>query len=212
MAQETTEDLTLEGLVHDLNNVFQTISDAAGLLEDDPKWSSIAAVIHRGIDRGRGITGSLSTGALAPRDFDAIVDNAIEFAGDLLKAVHAAPVSFERDVAPGIRLKGNPAGWERVLVNLFINAAQAMTEGGVVEVSARRHEQEIEICVTDNGPGIPAEILPRIFTPRFSTKPSNSGLGLHIVNSIVTRNGGTVTASNRSDARGAVVCIRLPAA
>ena len=211
METGAADELTLEGLIHDLNNIFQTISEAAGLIEQDPKWSPVAALIHRSVDRGRGIAGSLSAGALAPPEFDSVVDNAIGFARDLLEAVHAPPVKFMRDVELGIRLKGGSPAWERVLVNLFVNAAQAMEGGGEVEISARRGERGIEIRVSDNGPGIRDEILPRIFTPHFSTKSSSSGLGLHIVKSIVTQNGGSVAASNRTGAPGAEFFIEIPA-
>ena len=117
-----------------------------------------------------------------------------------------------RYVEPGLLLPRSSTDWERVLFNLFVNAAQAMKAGGIVEISARRAGQETEITVADNGPGIPQKILPQIFEPHFSTKSSSSGLGLHIVKSIVSQNGGTVSVWNRTDASGAAFCIRLPAA
>ena len=83
-----------------------------------------------------------------------------------------------------------PRGWERVLVNLFLNSAQAGAKN--IHIQAR----ENEIVVSDDGPGISAELLPRIFQPRVSTKSIISGLGLYVVQSIVEQNGGTVTAAN----------------
>lgn len=212
MGPQLAPDLNLEGLVHDLNNVFETISEAAELLEDDPKWTSLAAVIHRGVSRGRRIVGSYSASARGEQEFDLILDNSIEFALDLLNAVHAAPVEFVRKVAPGIRITGSATSWERVFLNLFLNAAQAMKHGGVIEIRATCGEDGIEIRVSDNGCGIPAHILPRIFDPHFSTRSSNSGLGLHIVKSLVTENGGTVHAENRKNASGAAFSIHVPAA
>jgi signal transduction histidine kinase len=210
MGPGAATDLTLEGLIHDLNNVFATISEAADLLQQDEKWSRVAAAIRRSANRGRRLVDSLSASALALQDFDAILNNAMEFARDFLGAARAPRLEFSRNVEPGIHLKGSTGAWERVLVNLFVNAAQAMERGGVVEISARRKEQGVEICVADSGPGIAPEILPQIFKPRFSTKSPRSGLGLHIVKSIVTQYGGTVSACNRNDAPGAVFCIRLP--
>jgi two-component system sensor histidine kinase MtrB len=87
-------------------------------------------------------------------------------------------------------LKGDPGQWERVLVNLFLNSAQAGAKN--IHVSAREHE----IVVSDDGPGIAPELLPRIFQERVSTKSIISGLGLYVVQSIVEQNGGTVTAAN----------------
>lgn len=211
METDIAPDLKLEGLVHDLNNVFETVSEAAELLERDPRWKTVAAMIHRSVTRGRRIVGSLSAGALGEQDFSTVVDNSIEFARDVLQAVGAPPVRIVRDTEPGLRLSGSAAAWERVLLNLFLNAAQAMRHGGVIEVRAHRTATGIEIRVSDNGPGIPDEILPQIFEPHFSTKSSSSGLGLHIVRSLVCQNGGEVTAANRTPDAGAEFRIRVPA-
>jgi len=210
MAEQATSDLTIEGLVHDLNNVFDTISEAADLLERDPKNERIGRAIRRGVIRGNRILSSFQASALAAQDLDGVVANAIEFAGDLFEAVNAPSVEFTTSIEPDIRLRGSPAAWERVLLNLFVNAAQAMPEGGAVDVQARRDGDATEIVITDNGSGIPAEILPQIFQPHFSTKTSSTGLGLHIVESIVSANGGAVRAENRTDAPGARFTIQLP--
>jgi len=210
MAEQATSDLTIEGLVHDLNNVFDTISEAADLLERDPEHVRVARAIRRGVTRGNRILSSFQASALAARDLDSVVADAIEFARDLFEAVNAPPVEFTTSAEAGIRLRGSPAAWERVFLNLFVNAAQAMPEGGGVDIRVRRVDSATEIVITDNGPGIPADILPRIFQPHFSTKSSCSGLGLHIVESIVSANGGTVTAENRTGASGARFSIRLP--
>ena len=210
MRTDTAAGLKLEGLLHDLNNMFQTISEAADLLEEDPHWLGVAGVLHRSVSRGRRIVDSFSTSAPAPQDFGTTLDNAIEFARDVFQAMHAPQVEFVRAVEAGIYPRGSPGAWERVLLNLFVNAAQAMKQAGVVEITARRQVGAIEISVADNGPGIASEILPRIFEPRFSTKSSGSGLGLHIVKSIVTENGGSITAANRIGAPGVSFCIRTP--
>ncbi|MCP5120510.1 MAG: HAMP domain-containing histidine kinase [bacterium] len=208
MARDSAGDLALEGLVHDLNNVFDTISAAAELVEADEKWSRVARAILRSAKRGHRILNSYTATALAPQEFEGILDSSIEFARDLFEAMHAPPVEFVRGVEPGLRIRGSSAAWERVLLNLFVNAAQAMKQGGVVEIHARHADGAAEITISDNGPGIPPDILPRVFEPHFSTKTANSGLGLHIVQSIVEENGGSVSACNRE--RGATFHIRLP--
>jgi len=212
MADHPSENLTLEGLVHDLNNVFETISEAADLIERDPEHQRLARAIQRGVLRGHRILSSFQATALAPHDFDGILDNAIEFAGDLFEAVNAPAVDFARQVEPGLKLRGSPAAWERVLLNLFLNASQAMGSGGRVEIAAHRRDGAIHITVLDNGPGIPDDLLEQIFQPHFSTKSASTGLGLHIVESIVSSNGGTVSAGNRNDARGARFTIEIPEA
>jgi len=217
---ESGPDLTLEGLLHDLNNVWQTISETADLVAMDPRHASAAAVIQRTVERGRRLVGSFFEGAAASVELDAVLESAMEFARDLLQA-RGATIHFSRRTNPGIRLKGGPAAWERVFLNLFINAGEAMlTCGGtapgavrrdLVEITARRTESGVEITVTDYGPGIPAEVLPHIFQPHFSTRSPRPGLGLHIVQSLVKKNGGTITAGNRTEATGAAFRILLPA-
>ncbi|MDX1983569.1 MAG: HAMP domain-containing sensor histidine kinase [Bryobacteraceae bacterium] len=198
-------DLNLRGVVHDLNNVFQTILDAAELLAD----RDLAAAIERSASHGqRLIRGLVETAA--PVTFDYIARSAIQFARALLDATHWPHVEFTADIPEGLSVGGNPVDWERVLVNLLLNSAQAMPKGGAVAITARGGADGISIRVADNGPGVPSGILPMIFEPHFSTKPANSGLGLHIVRSLVERHGGTVRAANQP-AGGAEFVIALPA-
>lgn len=211
MGADTGGDLGHEGLVHDLNNVFETISEAADLIEADPKWGRVAGAIHRSVDRGQRIVGGFSTGAHGQHRLDAILDRAVEFAQDVMQATGSPAVRFTRSIETGIQIPGSAAAWERVFFNLFINAAQAMRDGGSVDVRANRENALTEIHVVDSGPGIPPEILQQVFEAHFSTKSANSGLGLHIVKSLVAQNGGSVTVSNRSDATGAEFHIQLPA-
>lgn len=211
MSGEREPDLTLAGLVHDLNNVFETLNEAAELLAADAKWAGLAAAIERSVERGRRLVDCYRESSASQADLDRTVHSAIEFTRDFLHAVHGPPIEFKSSIEPGFRISGGAANWERVFVNLFTNAAQAMPGGGTIEISARRAGSLIEIAVGDTGRGIPPEILPRIFQPRFSTKAAPSGLGLHIVESIVKENGGTVCASGRPDGPGAVFRIDVPA-
>jgi signal transduction histidine kinase len=199
-------DLALEGLVHDLNNIFDTIQDAADLIAADPKFVRMATTLRRSANRGSRILNSFLESSMASLEFDSIVDQAVEFVTDFQQSVRGAQIEFVRRVEPGVRLRGNPTAWERVLVNLFANAARAMENRGTIEVSAGRGAEGIQIVVADNGPGIPAKILPHIFDAHFTTRTSRarrSGLGLHIVQSIVQQYGGTVTAVNRPNGNGA---------
>lgn len=213
MAGADDSNLTLEGLVHDLNNVFQTISEAADVIAIEPHAVALAATIQRSVERGRRLVAGLCESGSAWMDLDPVLDRAIEAARDFLETVHAPQVQFVRHIDPGIRLQGIPAAWERVMVNLFLNAAQAMRQGGSVEISARQSSGEVEITVADSGPGIAQEILPEIFKPHFSTKSSadRTGLGLHIVETIVKQSGGAVSAENRSGTGGALFRITVPA-
>ncbi|MCX6599152.1 MAG: HAMP domain-containing sensor histidine kinase [Acidobacteria bacterium] len=208
-ANSNLSDLTLAGLVHDLRNVFETLGEAADLLAGDERWAKLAATIERASEQGRRITESFRESARS-FDFELILDNAIQSIHDFQLTGQHAPLEFHCHIEPGIRLAGRPGAWERVLVNLFLNAAHAMPQGGDVEVLASRSPGGIEIVVRDSGPGIPADILDRLFTPGFSTRHAHSGLGLSIVESIVSQHGGTVQAGNRIPGPGAEFVLRTP--
>ncbi len=107
---------------------------------------------------------------------------------------------FVRQIPAGLRLPGSAKDWERVFANLFLNAAQIMRKPGRIDIAAQETDGNLTITISDNGPGIPDEILPRVFRPHVSTKTSRSGrsgLGLHIVSSIVKKYSGRVLAANR---------------
>jgi two-component system sensor histidine kinase HydH len=135
--------------------------------------------------------------------------NAVAFVEDALITGRGPEIKFECAVEPGIVLGGNWA-WERVLINLFLNAMRAMPAGGTIGVRARRTGDVNEIVVSDEGSGIPTEILEHLFHPHVSTNGS-SGLGLHIVETVVEQNGGQVRAANRPGGVGAEFTITLPA-
>jgi signal transduction histidine kinase len=99
-----------------------------------------------------------------------------------------------------------------VLVNLLINAMDAMPRGGMLAVDLTRDTSAaLRIAVTDSGTGIEADMLPRLFKPFASTKPTGSGLGLTVCKRIVEEHGGRLEATNRSQG-GACFTIALPQA
>src|SRR5450755_1420229 len=101
----TERDLQLAGLIHDLNNVFQTIVEAADLLSTDPKWLTLSNTIIRSVERGKGITGSLDD-STRTSDFAEILERAVQFTEDLRSATQALPVEFRREIEPGLRFRG----------------------------------------------------------------------------------------------------------
>jgi signal transduction histidine kinase len=103
----------------------------------------------------------------------------------------------------------DPERMHQVLLNLLINAIEAMGEGGRLQVLVKTVENGIEIQVVDTGPGIGAEDLSQVFDPYFTTKSTGTGLGLAIVHNIIEAHGGTVTFDSRPGA-GTTVRLRLP--
>jgi signal transduction histidine kinase len=211
MDDSLDSDLTHETLVHDLNNVFETITEAAELLRADRRWKSLAATLCRSVTRGRRLLGAIpdSTPNLA-----SVVDDAIQSVTDYCITARRPRIRFVSEIPPDIRLPGSAKDWERVFANLFLNTAQIMHKPGRIDIGAERAAESLAITVSDNGPGIPPHILPGMFRPHVSTKSNNAGrtgLGLHIVASIVKKYSGSVTAANRERANGAVFTISLPA-
>lgn len=206
-------ELTVEGLAHDLNNVFETLSEAAEVLASDGKWTKLAKTIQRSVQRGERIVASLSETISEHGDLSEILDNAAQHAEDVLTFTKGTAIQYTRRVEQPVTLPGSPAAWERVFVNLFLNAAQANPQGVAVEVGAAFADGVITVTVADDGPGIPVGILPTIFEPDVTTKKSRGrrGLGLHIVQTIVTEHGGTVEARNHQPT-GAIFTVRLPQA
>lgn len=206
-------DLTIEGLAHDLNNLFETVQDAADLLAKDPAHARLAARLERAVLTGTRILSSFVEQSQASLELEAILDHAIESARDWMQAARRPQLDFIRDVDAALRLPGHSAAWERVFSNLFRNAVQAMGESpGHIEITARRVPERIVITVSDDGPGISPKVLPHVFEPRFSTRAKRSGLGLHIVKTIVESSGGNIVAANCSSGRGAQFKIELPIA
>jgi signal transduction histidine kinase len=95
-----------------------------------------------------------------------------------------------------------------VIVNLLLNALDALPHGGRVELVLRGGPQP-EITIEDSGPGIAPSVLPRLFTPFASTKPTGTGLGLSICKRVVQEHGGTIRAANRREG-GARFTLTIP--
>jgi two-component system NtrC family sensor kinase len=102
---------------------------------------------------------------------------------------------------------------QQVFVNILINAADAMPEGGDLTIRSRlappAEGGRVVLEFEDTGKGIPAEDIPRLFDPFFSTKEKGTGLGLSICYGIIRRHGGKIEARSSED-RGSVFVIELP--
>ncbi len=100
-----------------------------------------------------------------------------------------------------------------LFISLLRNARDAMPEGGLVRVTARRVGERVRVTVADQGAGFPPEVESHLFEPFFTTKGARgTGLGLWLASTTVQRVGGTIVAKNRRGGRGAVLKLELPVA
>ncbi|MFI5368177.1 MAG: sensor histidine kinase, partial [Spirochaetia bacterium] len=118
-------------------------------------------------------------------------------------------VEFRRDPALGPQLVDG-GQLRQVFDNLLKNAGEAMPHGGTIRVTTEEGEGEFTVTVSDTGPGIPEENLPKMFSPFFTTKKvgKGTGLGLSVCYGIVKMHGGTIQASNLPEG-GACFTVRI---
>ncbi|HSP96161.1 MAG TPA: ATP-binding protein [Candidatus Dormibacteraeota bacterium] len=112
--------------------------------------------------------------------------------------------------AEACAIRGSADQLHQVMLNLTQNALQAMNGPGELTLAYRRDGGWVEITCADNGPGIPPEVEPRLFSPFCTSKSDGTGLGLAIARRIVEEHGGTITGANRPTG-GACFTVRLPA-
>jgi signal transduction histidine kinase len=147
---------------------------------------------------------------LQPTRLNDVVKRTVEFITPQNKYER---IAFELDLAEDLpEMSLDPAQIQQVLLNLFSNAADAIlaagrTEPRIVVRTRFTSGDGVELAVEDNGPGIPAEALSKLFEPAFTTKPEGHGFGLSTCYRIVKNHGGSITAENspRAGARFTVV-------
>jgi two-component system, cell cycle sensor histidine kinase and response regulator CckA len=222
------------GVAHDLNNILAPMLMGAGLLKKkltSEREQAILSIIENGAQRGAGIIRQLLTfsrGTEAAR-------NPVQLGHLINDMVHLAQETFprnlklEQSVPPDLWVvKADPTQLHQVLMNLCVNARDAMPAGGKLTLSAenvRLSESQarlnpqakpgpyVVLTVADTGEGIPKAIIDRIFDPFFTTKPEGkgTGLGLSTVLAIAKNHGGFVTVYSELG-KGSVFKVYLPAA
>lgn len=232
----------LSGVAHELNNPLSNISSSAQILREDPAVDAdfrgqLIADIDSETLRARRIVRALLDYAgdrefkRAPVALAELVEETLRF----LKAKRPRGVEVRVDIAPDLAVSGDRPRLQQVLINLIVNAFDALAEaggrGGELAIAARAgvaakgetfpaHAGQcrpgsavVDLILADNGPGIPEAVLARIFDPFYTTKAvgHGSGLGLFISHEIIEEHGGCIAAANRPEG-GAAFHIRLPSA
>ena len=208
------------GVAHEINNPLGIILGfAQSIVEQIDEVHPLReplTIIEREALRGRGIVQNLldfsrqSEPSLAPTDLSGVLDETL---ARLSHRISQQGIQVEATYSHGLpAVMADPQQMHQVFTNIILNAVQAMSDGGHLEVSSRVVDREVQIAISDSGVGIAPENLPRIFDPFFTTKEvgKGTGLGLSVSFSIIKQHQGTIDVRSTAG-KGSCFTVRLPA-
>jgi two-component system cell cycle sensor histidine kinase/response regulator CckA len=220
------------GIAHDVNNLLTAVMGGAEAVlargvgpEQEEDLATILAAAQRGADLVRRLLAFARRQQLAPRVVS--LNDAVSALAPLLRRTLGRSISLRLELEqPGRCVRVDPSQLDQVVVNLAVNAAQAMPEGGRITISTGHRTvlapepagrttippgRWVTLDVADTGPGIPPELLPRLFDPFFTTRreQGGTGLGLATVLGILRQSGGEITVES-APGEGARFRVWLP--
>jgi two-component system, LuxR family, sensor kinase FixL len=215
-------------LAHEISQPLGAIlrnAEAADLFLQDPSpdLDEIRAILAdiRADDQRAGMVIDRMRALLKRHELDARPVAVSEVVADVVSLAKADALSrqvkLSVDVANALlRVRGDRVHLQQVLLNLILNAIDALAESSgqvrSIDIAARfKDAQWVEVTVSDTGPGIPVEVLPLLFDPFYTTKPSGMGIGLSISRTIIEAHGGRIWAENNA-VGGATFRFTLPVA
>ncbi|MCP4540797.1 MAG: PAS domain S-box protein [Chloroflexi bacterium] len=206
-------------LAHEVNNPLQAIGLNMSLLLDFPiqekERQECLRTVRQEVNRLKMLTGRVLT-FVHPTRFELELLSAVQIIHHSLTLVDERlrnnqiqiRLDLPDDLPPVLASRDQLV---QVLLNLIINAIEAMPGGGELHISARLVGEQIELAFSDNGPGLSPDTLEAIFDLVYTTKEKGSGLGLIISQSIIAQHGGVITADNVPGG-GTIFTITLPQA
>lgn len=203
---------TTRSVAHDLRNVFQVVNSCAIDLYGEMhgrRAGVLVLEILNAAERGLGVTTELARAGRDRTEEDRPVDLRLlaRELDPILRRLAAASVNIDIDcVSTGVFVRIDRTSVMQILMNLVDNAAEAMGRMGrisiyvgrdVRHISGRASEHVAVMTVTDDGPGMPSDVVAKVFDVGFSTKEGHhAGLGLSVVHSVVQRHGGHIWVSS----------------
>ena len=214
------------GVAHDFNNLLMVISGGLQMLQrpiDDARRARLYASMRQAVERGASLSRQLLTfarrQALRPQvlNLNSVIQNMLEMLERSLRGDIAVSLVLADDLWP---VEADPGELELVILNLAVNARDAMPNGGVIEIrtenvaaleSGELTVDHIALRVSDTGSGMSAEVAERVFEPFFTTKDvgKGSGLGLPQAYGFAKQSGGAIDISTEMNV-GTTVTVRLP--
>ena len=204
------------GIAHEINNPLGGMQNCVKSMREDPDDRDMAqrylVLLDKGLARiGRTVRQLLNFGRREPLklrrlDVDELVRDCFDLIAHSLKGIE---LRLDLNLANTYMVDGEAL--KQIIVNIGLNAVQAMPGGGVLVVHTKADESSIILTFTDTGCGIAAEYLSKIFDPFFTTKEvgEGTGLGLSITYSLVQRMHGTVTVDSRVN-QGTTFQVSIP--
>ena len=208
------------GLAHEIGTPMGVIQGHAELLESsvsDERGRQRLQTIREQIERISNIIRTLLNMARAEErelqlvDLEAVLERSLSF---LSERFRLRGIEVRRELHEARSILGDEEKLQQLFLNLFLNAVDAMAEGGILGVSVRElGDDRVEVRVSDDGHGMSAEVLGRVFEPFYTTKPGGqgTGLGLVVAHGIARDHGGTIEARSE-EGHGAEFRVVLPSA
>ena len=207
------------GIAHDMNNVLAAVMGMSSLLQmkhagDAPLLKSLITIEHaatRGRDLVKGLTDFARKGLQEPQVLD--LNELVRKEVDLLVRTSRQRFTFDIQLEGGLpAIMGEPSTLGSAFMNLCVNAFDAMPRGGSLTIKTHGEGRQVTLLVADTGEGIPADILPRVTDPFFTTKAvgRGTGLGLAMVYGAMKAHGGSLDIQSEVG-KGTRISLRFPA-
>lgn len=205
------------GLAHEIRNPLASIEGSAGILENESlteeQHGEFLEIIKKECRRLTRLLSNLLDFARppVPQRQSIILDPLLESVIRLVAhTASSKTVHISKTVSPPeLTLNGDGEQLKQVILNLILNAIQAMPDGGEIQLKARIETSDLYIEVIDEGRGITPDDLDKIFTPFFTTRENGTGLGLAVANQIILQHGGVIQVSRNHD-RGMTFTVVIP--
>lgn len=214
----------VRGMAHEIRNPLSAILTAVDLVQDAPgvdeETALLLDVVRKEARRMNRILTEFGAYVKPPNPQPDAFDlmHAARNAVETLRRERDSELSFQDDLPAQAMVCADETQIRQALERVLQNAVDAMPQGGKLRLTSEADDDSVTLCIEDSGPGFSPESLEHAFQPFYSTKPSDTGLGLSITRAVIEAAGGRIWIENSLSAAdhqghgGARVCLELPSA